>query len=387
MRNGAAQDRRDGITSFRWGVWALASIFSSWPLNMPRRRIPPLNATPLNYERLLDQHSWLIERDRDCVLSPDCDGFLSGLLYSNVFNWRVRGFYDGKVLLHSREIRPSDCVFLDMDVFRPEVKSVGHHMVCYSFAELPANWASFQNCVQLNNLRGADALHYWQNKYPFGTVHFLIGLLQFSGNLTEISEDAHWPLLFADGVANNLLGYPENCLQWLAYLEAPPHRHVLHQVVAADKTLHEIMMGMDVFFRIRDDYNARGTFSEGDFKSGRLARSGHKLRISRKDGEAINVEGNHNGWHIHARERERVEGFVTAIGERTGWTYVPESWSWENLTMRRFTKGSMSKEARDPTRRLNQANYLNLVDRQPISWVFRSGNSLEYTLPGPDNLP
>lgn len=102
---------------------------------------------------------------------------LSALLYLNYFDAEVVGYYDGKVMLSKENVDPKDCLFLDMDVYNKNIKSIGHHMVCYNKNKLPNNWYNYDNCIQINNLRNFDKTKDFQRKYPFATIHFLLALL------------------------------------------------------------------------------------------------------------------------------------------------------------------------------------------------------------------
>lgn len=64
-----------------------------------------------------------------------------------------------------------------MDVYNKNIKSIGHHMVCYNKNKLPNNWYNYDNCIQINNLRNFDKTKDFQRKYPFATIHFLLALL------------------------------------------------------------------------------------------------------------------------------------------------------------------------------------------------------------------
>lgn len=107
----------------------------------------------IDYKAVFKRYPWIIERDHDCVLSPDTDGFLCGLLMSKYLNWRVRGFYDGKILALKKGFKPKNCVFLDMEIFRPTVRSIGQHMVMYDKNHLPPNWNNLSQCIAANNLK------------------------------------------------------------------------------------------------------------------------------------------------------------------------------------------------------------------------------------------
>ena len=80
----------------------------------------------INYEEITKNYPWIIEKGQNCILSPDSDGLLCGLFMSTYLNWKVKGFYDGKVMLLDKNVSVKDCVFLDMEVFRKNIKSVGH---------------------------------------------------------------------------------------------------------------------------------------------------------------------------------------------------------------------------------------------------------------------
>ena len=164
----------------------------------------------IDYVAVINKYPWLVERNQDCVLSPDSDGLLCGLFASHYLNWKIRGFYDGKILVLEKGFRARDCIFLDMEVFRKEARSVGQHMVMFNKDHLPANWRNFDNCFSANNVRGYDAKHNFSQKYPLGTIHLLLGVLG-SVKKMKIPATAICPLLHTDGPFKNLFNYPDNC--------------------------------------------------------------------------------------------------------------------------------------------------------------------------------
>ncbi|MEK7123385.1 MAG: hypothetical protein AAB851_00655, partial [Patescibacteria group bacterium] len=99
--------------------------------------------TVIDYASVIKKYPWLVESNQNCVLSPDSDGLLCGLFVSNYLNWKMRGFYDGKILLLEKGFNPKDCIFLDIEVFRKKVRSVGQHMVMFNKERLPINWDNF----------------------------------------------------------------------------------------------------------------------------------------------------------------------------------------------------------------------------------------------------
>lgn len=83
----------------------------------------------LDYSKIIEKYPWIVSRGQNCILSPDSDGLLCGLLMSHCFDWKIQGFYDGKVLVKAKGIPATDCVFLDTEIFRSGIRSMGQHMV------------------------------------------------------------------------------------------------------------------------------------------------------------------------------------------------------------------------------------------------------------------
>ncbi|MBI3616506.1 MAG: hypothetical protein HY211_08355 [Candidatus Omnitrophica bacterium] len=98
----------------------------------PGRRDISLTTDPVDYGRITQQHPWILTEGQQAVLSPDSDGFLCALFLSRYLKWKIVGFYDGKILLLQKGLSAKKCVFLDMEIFRPDVRSVGQHMLLYN---------------------------------------------------------------------------------------------------------------------------------------------------------------------------------------------------------------------------------------------------------------
>ncbi len=301
---------------------------------------------------------------------------------SNVLGWHTKGFYDGKVLLLEEGLDKDDCIFLDLDINRSHIRSVGHHVVAYNKRltdELQAKGVfQYSACIQPNNMRGFDGRNDFQLKYPFGTIHLLVGIIHAAlPDHVKIAPEGIWPLLFADGVWNNLFGYTENCLDWMDWLGITDRAHILNRFFCgADYTVYEIMRGLDTFLRIRDEYNAKGSFSDGRYSTGgRTKRTGHNLRITDPRGKPINLVPDSNGatFAIHQRERDRVVGFIQQMAKHIGWDYSTEDWCWDRLCLTKFRKGDFSKG------RLNNSSYMALMARHPFSLAMTSSQNIEYT--------
>lgn len=337
----------------------------------------------INYQEIAERYTWSTQRNQNIILSPDSDGFLCGLLYSHFLNWKIVGYYDGKALLLKNGLRAEQCVFLDVEIFRSNIKSVGHHMVLYNKRYVPPNWNNFSNCIQLNNLRNFDYKNDFERKYPFGTIHFLLGLLQNRGIITSLTDNSLYPLLFCDGVWNNLFGYTENCLDWIDYLGINQPTHILNNIFCSNHSFYAIMNGMNDFLRFRDSFNATGFFDGTNFILRASSRSGHNMRISNNRGNIINLVRNGSLLDIHTNEKNRVEGFIRKLATDTGWTYNNSNWIWSGFKVYTFPKSDFESEELN----LNNGNYQNVIQQNPISWAIGKAGGMEYTLETPNRLP
>ena len=326
---------------------------------------------------VIGANPWLVKKNVNCLLSPDSDGFLCGLLMSHFLDWKIVGFYDGKVMAIKHGIAPSSCAFLDIEINRPCVGSIGHHIISANNRIQPVTNFSFPNCVQPNELRSIDGKDF-QRKYPFGTSHLLIALLYQAGVLKGLGHRSTTPLLFTDGVWNNVFGYTENCLEWLEWFGIHENGHPLAAMFKHPTSIHQVMTDLNEFLRLRDGFNAIGVFRDGEYAAGgRNKRTGDKLRLSSSSGEPINLDRQNGQYRVHPTERTRIEGFIATLGELVEWTYSAPSWTWTGLDIVAFEKGTLST--------VTNRSFTDLFANNPISLAMTSGREIEYTL-DPDNL-
>ncbi len=216
----------------------------------------------LNYERLLAEQEWLWQTDLPMVVSPDFDGLLCALLMCHHRNWRLCGFYDGrKLVLSQQPSHISEFVFLDMEIYRPCVRSVGNHLLQWNQrTPLP----NFTHTVNPNLLRGITARQF-ERKYPFATFHFLLALLAHMGVTVHLTLSL--PLiaisLYPDGTHQVLLNYRRNVVDWLNWMSVKttptPIRGLFQRFVSV--RLADVVHGLEwlsgqlqkIGFRQKDD--------------------------------------------------------------------------------------------------------------------------------------
>ncbi len=312
----------------------------------------------IDYEKIIRNYPWIIQKGQNCILSPDSDGLLCGLFMSTYLDWRIKGFYDGKIMLLEKNISAKDCIFLDMEVFRKDIKSVGHHMVQFNKNKKPSSWDNFNNCIQPNNLRDYDGYNDFRLKYPLATIHLLIGIVGSKIKVT-IPESAICSLLYVNGVFKNLFGYPENCIDWLRYLEAKPDKSKLHEIFFNEHySVYNLMLALkDFFARI-------GGISE-------KRKGNDKIKISNSKGDPMNIIKKDIYYEIDKEEKQKAEKFLRILSELTKWEYNKNNWQWSNLKLYRFIKGNIKP---------NNRNFEAMIKNNPLSWAMTSGLAIKYTI-------
>jgi hypothetical protein len=335
----------------------------------------------LDYVKLPAEYPWFLERGHKAIVSPDSDGFLCGLFMSHHLGWSVVGYYDSKVLLLPSGISASDCIFLDMDIFRADIRSIGHHMLLYNKRRTPDGWDDFSKCLQPNLLRGFDADSDFDRKYPFGTIHLLMALVSLTIDV-EVPESAICPLLFTDGTWMNLVKYTENSLDWIHYLGADEPPGPLNRVFCNKAySQYELMQAMNGFLRARDRISERvGT---------RLER-GDRLAITVRGGDRrvhdnVVLDPSSRAYGIDASAWGRCERFLQLLSELTGWSYDGSRWARAGFALYTFTKSDMLKGL---SQNLGTRTFNALIEsRRPLSFAITGSANVEFTLEDPDKLP
>jgi hypothetical protein len=318
-------------------------------------------ADAIDYAEVIKKFPWLVKQNENCILSPDSDGLLCGLFASHYLNWKIRGFYDGKVMVLENGFKAKDCIFLDMEIFRKEVRSVGQHMVLFNKKRIPQNWSNFDDCLSANNIRGYDAKQTFPQKYPLATIHLLLGVVGHVKKI-DITTSAICPLLYTDGTFKNLFNYPDNCLSWLKFLKADDADSSLHKVFFNDHySISSLMLALkDFFAELR-------SIAEGK-------RGGDKIKFSNTKGQLINFDEQKGQFNPHTINR--AEAFLSLLSEKTGWIYNKKNWSWNNLSHSVFRKGTIVP---------SQGRYDDLMSKNPLSLAMTSSLAIEYTI-DPDSI-
>jgi hypothetical protein len=125
-------------------------------------------------------------------------------------------------------------------------------MLLYNKRNVPPQLGALENCISINTIRKYDAQHDFALKYPFATIHLLLGIVG-STRIVQFPPSALTALLFTDGTWMNLVKYTENSLDWIRFLRADEPSSPLHSIFMNDEhTLHSLLVAMNDFLRKRD---------------------------------------------------------------------------------------------------------------------------------------
>ena len=123
-------------------------------------------------------------KNKPILINSDLDGIMSGLLLQKHLNCKVVGFTNSAETIWMQEDFTDfkDVCFVDMFVANPEITCIDQHIVSVNEKHhnvLKGN----QNKINPNLINPRFHLpnSSYKLKYPFGTVHFIIALLEKEG--------------------------------------------------------------------------------------------------------------------------------------------------------------------------------------------------------------
>jgi hypothetical protein len=255
-------------------------------------------------------------------------------------------------------VSAKDCIFLDSDIYRKDIKSCGHHIVLFRNSEIPQNWDNFSNCLNPNILRMRSFKDGFRFKYPMATIHLLLAIVGQKINI-KFSEDALYPILQADGTINRCIDkYTDNLLDWLNYLDVSDEKNALHNLFYHKVNLMELSQKYV-------DYTSHYVKGKRD-----------KIPISLKD-KLIKSSFNNSLDKFSEECKNQIENYLNFIAKNTGWSYFQEKWLLYDFKIFNFTK---------KTPRPGVHTYNDAVRNNFLSLAITSNTTMEYTLERPDKL-
>lgn len=301
-----------------------------------------------DYDQLAREYPWIRERDRKCIISADLDGVLSALLMSHLLSWQVVGVYTINSLFIASSavpetdrllgpedlLRKSDFCFIDHDIYRRHIKSIGHHFLRWSNdVPIPEHTAGHSS-LNPNLLRGFSFNNEFNRKYPFGTFHFLVACFSAWAMLSDFrpDDDLTTLLLQVDSSFENAIKYQDNALDWLDWLGGSDERSPLYPVCR--RMLHFTpYVILDQFRKLAAEFGRWGLRPrrQGAFKDPR------------------------NECHYHSQQQ-----MLAWVGGKTGWRL--NSQCHPDIDYLTF---ELSRHSTNPTKR----NFSRYLPHEPFSYA------------------
>lgn len=176
--------------------------------------------------------------NKKCIINTDLDSLIAGMLLQQFLNWEVVGYScccgrpNDELWMHNKNDDYSSCTFVDLPVFVKGISAIDQHFVDFD-DDFIADYKNHKNKVNPNIIRNRVFNNKYRRceytqKYPFGTAHFVLAVLEnlgyilddysfdFSKNLGKF--DAGDLVLRADRVIGNTAQYTPNCLDWAKWI-------------------------------------------------------------------------------------------------------------------------------------------------------------------------
>ncbi len=151
-------------------------------------------------ENMINSILKTLEYSKHLIVSPDIDGFTSARLLEAFNGSVVVGTYDKNVLVTAEGVDPKECLFVDCDMNRSDLVSIGNHQRLSSGDNMSSK--SFNPNVHYE-------INTYTDKYPFATA-FLISF----ATRVPTSEITQLYMAYADSTYKNLQNYLPNMNNW-----------------------------------------------------------------------------------------------------------------------------------------------------------------------------
>lgn len=165
-------------------------------------------------QAILHEFPWMTEKGHLMISGNDVDSLLSVFFLHHHLGWNLIGFYNYETIWYADQYELKDAkeaIWVDLDIYHKEVRSVGHHVLKFRTDDvMPGHVQS----LNPNLLRGVDYTRGFAVKYPLGTIHFLLWLVNV--DLPQ-HEDARFLFWLPDSSWINAQShrFRENVEDWL----------------------------------------------------------------------------------------------------------------------------------------------------------------------------
>ena len=290
------------------------------------------------------------------IAGNDLDALLSACLLKSRFGWDITGIYDYKSLWYNsdlskqeffKNLKSQQYLAVDLDIYRNYLPSIGHHILSLNENDiLPQH----ENTLNPNLLSGINHEKF-KIKYPLGTVHFLMWILNEYPAFSRLGELLLW---LADSTFINAQSHRfyQNVKSWLN--NNVPNRIIKHGLDEVDLLAFEEEIENIVFPVLEKTGLARG---KGQVRSKYKKLQGYQCQ-----------------WENPNDSRKNILSLLEIIEKNTGWKKPELPFKFECIQGKRYSYKFTEQENK-------QSGFLRsfLADKKVFSYVITNRFLLNYT--------
>ena len=186
----------------------------------------------------------LFKKNKNIVINTDIDGFLCGMVLQKYYGCKVVGFSNSRETVWlTPDVTDIDApIYIDLYVARPDVICIEQHIIAFDrthHEEIKAFGTKINPNLERERTFVGDMQSDYYHKYPFGTIHYLIALMEREGVKVELPNLGQpWSvkaydtkygtvkscagqiiLRADDALYSTLSPYRENALDWWRWLD------------------------------------------------------------------------------------------------------------------------------------------------------------------------
>ncbi len=196
----------------------------------------------MDAKAIVSKHPWLQHSSSDTVImGDDLDAALSTYLYlvKNPAAKLVGIYTQYKTLFYHSSLSTADLersIYIDLDIYHPTCRSLGHHIVRNTASD---TLIGHQNSCNPNEIVGRSVTNRFTEKYPLGTIHFLMWLYNEPMPSTQFGEYLIWSAdsTFINGQQHR---FQKNVANWIK--NEMPHPPLMQSLQHIDSPKFESEM-------------------------------------------------------------------------------------------------------------------------------------------------
>lgn len=183
----------------------------------------------------------IFAKNKNIIINTDIDGILSGAILQKYYGCKIVGFSNSKdiIWLHPKLKDIYKPTYIDLYVNRPDVICIEQHIISFDkkhHSRIKKYGTKINPNIERNRTFVGDMKGGYKQKYPFGTIHYLMALMAKEGIQVELPDlDIEYTykdtfctvgnlILRADDALYSTFKYGENAADWWSWMSRSKSR-------------------------------------------------------------------------------------------------------------------------------------------------------------------